>query len=288
MNVVSLTDAREKKLSAGFCPVPNEIIEALAGGKLAAREFQIVAAVIRKTFGWGKDADRVAASQLAELTGIRRQECSMLLCRLIERKIITRQGGSRGPIQVNPNLDEWTEREKSTQDNISGRVTTKTELSSLTTKHSHSVTTDVRHTIDKKDTINTPSEYLSETDSDQPAAKSDSRKSKYPPCPTQKIVDLYHEILPELPRCVRITSKRQSQIKARWKETFEVPAQGGGTKIAEAWDLDFWRKYFLFIRRNDFLMGNAPAGHGYDRPFQASLQWVTTAENMARILEGTV
>lgn len=269
MNVVNFQEARERKLSAGFCPIPNDLVEALAAGKLTAREFQVVAAVIRKTYGWGKDSDRIAASQLAELTGIRRQECSMLLCRLIERNIISRQGGSRGPIQVNLNSAEWTEREKASKDNISGRVTTDSELSSLTTTYSHRVTTNVRHTIDKKDTLNTPSEY-SPSEAEEPAAPVKAQK---PNCPVQEIVALYHEVLPELRECRVLNESRRKLIRGRFREHKKLQT------------LDGWRGYFETVRRSDFLMGLVQSRDGRP-PFQADLEWLVGPKNFAKVVEG--
>lgn len=91
------------------------------------------------------------------------------------------------------------------------------------------------------------------------------------PCPVQAIVTLYHEILPELRRCEKITDTRRKQIQQRWKD--DLP------------DLDDWRNYFAFVRDSPWLMGKKPGTNGRP-PFVADLEWITTAGNFARIAEG--
>jgi uncharacterized protein YdaU (DUF1376 family) len=71
--------------------------------------------------------------------------------------------------------------------------------------------------------------------------------------PHQKIVDLYHEHCPALPRVKVINSKRQAALRARWK-TFSVEVKG---KERHFNDLKTWERYFKFITNNcPFLLGN--------------------------------
>ncbi len=71
--------------------------------------------------------------------------------------------------------------------------------------------------------------------------------------PHQKIVDLYHEHCPTLPRVKVINSKRQAALRARWK-TFSVEVKG---KEEFFNDLYTWERYFKFITNNcPFLLGD--------------------------------
>jgi hypothetical protein len=94
---------------------------------------------------------------------------------------------------------------------------------------------------------------------------------KSDPIPYVKIVDLYHRILPTLPRCLELTSKRKGQIGARWRSG-NLP------------DLNTWERYFVFIGKSDFLMGKTDPGDGKKR-FVASLEWITNESNFAKIWE---
>lgn len=91
-----------------------------------------------------------------------------------------------------------------------------------------------------------------------------------PPVPMKKIVELYHQTLPELPACEKLTKKREGQIRQRWKQ--DLP------------DLDHWVNYFEFIRASDFLMGRTPP-QGGRAPFRADLEWITNESNFAKIAE---
>lgn len=90
--------------------------------------------------------------------------------------------------------------------------------------------------------------------------------------PYERIVDLYHEILPMLPRVAALTDKRKSHIRARWKSG-ELP------------DLDTWRAYFSDVSRSDFLCGRAQPAPGR-RVFFADIDWLTNQANLVKFQEG--
>jgi len=92
--------------------------------------------------------------------------------------------------------------------------------------------------------------------------------------PYQKIVDLYHEVLPELPRVKILTPTRKSQIKARWMSKYK---SRDGTPIDT---LDFWKGYFEFVSKSKFLMGQN------DRNWKPDLEWLTKESKFAGVIEG--
>ena len=111
-----------------------------------------------------------------------------------------------------------------------------------------------------------------------PAARSSSRpvanpgqvaeNKNAPEVPYQAIVDLYHEVLPELPRVAMITEARRKAMRSRW------------TSKAERRDLEWWRRYFLAVRPCRFLFG------ANDRNWTASLDFLLSQKGMAGVLEG--
>lgn len=101
---------------------------------------------------------------------------------------------------------------------------------------------------------------------DQPA------KPAKPDCPHQKIIDLYHELLPASPEIREWTPSRAVHLRTRWNES---PGRQ---------NLDWWRRFFGYIAKSEFLTGRA---HSRDRkPFCAPLDWICKAENFAKIIEG--
>jgi hypothetical protein len=102
----------------------------------------------------------------------------------------------------------------------------------------------------------------------------EGNSSELPPaarCPYTRIVDLYHEMLPDLPRVLKLTNTRKSYLRQRWRE--DLP------------DLDSWRRYFLLVAESPFLTGRAEAANG-KRPFIADLEWLARPGNIAKVIEG--
>ena len=100
-----------------------------------------------------------------------------------------------------------------------------------------------------------------------------------PPCPIQRIVEIYHEELPSLTRCVAMNATREGYLRQRWRECFK---DGDFATIEEG--LVRFREYFQHVAQSDFLCGKtAPNGR---RPFLADLEWLTKPNNFLKVLEG--
>lgn len=87
-------------------------------------------------------------------------------------------------------------------------------------------------------------------------------------CPHEKIIDIYHEILPMLPRVRQWTPKRQKHLKARWVSSMEYQ------------DLEWWSRFFRYIADCPHLIGKN------DRQWTANLEWICQESNFVKILEG--
>lgn len=98
-------------------------------------------------------------------------------------------------------------------------------------------------------------------------------------CPQQKLIDLYHECLPGLPP-VRIwtSASRVNNLASRWREM----ALDQGFQ-SEADGLDFFKRFFEFVGRSKFLMGQVKQKDG--RTFRADLEWITKANNFEKICD---
>ena len=89
--------------------------------------------------------------------------------------------------------------------------------------------------------------------------------------PYQKIVTLYHEMLPTLPKVEKLTEKRKSQIRQRWLQD-DLP------------DLNNWENFFDYVSKSKFLMGASTPVNGH-RVFTANLEWLTKESNFIKICE---
>ena len=89
--------------------------------------------------------------------------------------------------------------------------------------------------------------------------------------PYHAIVDLYHEMLPELPRVKVVNEARRRAMRARWNGMLS--------------DLDCWRSYFCDVRRSKFLLGQVDGTMG--RPaFLANLDFLLRDSSVVKTYEG--
>lgn len=101
-----------------------------------------------------------------------------------------------------------------------------------------------------------------------------------PDCPVKGVVDLYHEVLPELPRVERITEARRASIRQRWREW---AAEKHWQSQQEG--LDEWRLFFGYVRQSRFLMGQVQPANGRQL-FVADLEWLMRPSNHVKVFEG--
>ncbi|UYZ85303.1 hypothetical protein MTZ49_07090 [Entomomonas sp. E2T0] len=100
-----------------------------------------------------------------------------------------------------------------------------------------------------------------------------NKKQNTPNCPYQKIVELYEEILPELPRVAILTEKRKRYLNARWREHKNHQS------------LAFWEDYFKFVRKSQFLLGNSIPKER-SKSFKADFEWLISPNNFVKVVEG--
>mgnify|MGYP001559717551 CR=1 FL=1 len=121
----------------------------------------------------------------------------------------------------------------------------------------------------------TPSSASSSASSSSEDQNLLSPPAKKPPkadsIPYQKIIDLYHQTLPTLPKVEILTTKRKGQIASRWRNGLP--------------DLPTWKEYFEHISESGFLMGKKDPSNGHKR-FIADLEWLTNETNFAKVAEG--
>lgn len=94
-----------------------------------------------------------------------------------------------------------------------------------------------------------------------------SLQSKKDGVPHDQILDLYHAILPELPRVRKWTQKRKAMLRARWQEDKKRQT------------LDWWKGYFEHVHKSKFLMGE-------NSNFQANMEWLINASKLLKVIEG--
>jgi phage replication O-like protein O len=248
----------------GFTRMENDLYGALIRADLSGRELRVALAIHRQTAGYNVASARIAASYIAEMANIHREDVSRIIGELLRQRVIYREGGSKAPIGISP-VSAWRIDAKNNRKSITkkepqcGVSTTSLVAFPPHNKDTNTNTTSDEVVVDAERQPETPAEKISRT-------KADS-------CPHRAIVDLYHEILSELPAVTLINKTRQQNLQGRWRE-HEAHR-----------DLAFWREYFESVKASNFLMGKVEGRFG-TKPFRASFDWLIAPRNFVKVVEG--
>ncbi len=197
-------------LDDGYTRLANALYEALIGADLTKNQAKVAHAICRKTYGFGKKSDRIADSQLSELTNLPRQKVNKAKNELIAMRVVVMDGPRIGP---NKNVSEW----EITGCHYSGDNVTKTvtksvtkKVTALSPKQSHTKET---ITKEKKETPLTPQEGNGEK------LISANRKNQIP---YLDIMNAFNESAGDrLPNAESLNDKRKRAISKFLKELKE-------------------------------------------------------------------
>jgi hypothetical protein len=90
-------------------------------------------------------------------------------------------------------------------------------------------------------------------------------KAALPPVEFEKVVDLYHQALPELPAVRLMNDSRKRAIASMWKFVLTSKKSDGTPRATTSAEAKDWLKgYFLRVRENDFLMGRSAKANGHE------------------------
>lgn len=168
-----------------------------------------------------------------------------------------------------------------------------TDVSRVTSRNGHGNVTrlDTDTDTDKEDSYESLSPGFPDDDAGEPENQSEAAdqadqpatKQTLPACPHLELLDIFAEQLPELPqpKPELWEGQRAKNLSARWKWCLTAKKRSGAryaTTKAEA--LDFFRRYFGYVGKSDFLTGRDGRWAGCD------LAWLVKADNFAKVLQG--
>ncbi|MEN0581595.1 replication protein [Phytobacter palmae] len=101
-------ETRMADLENGYLRLANQIQDALCIVELSGREFRVLNAIVRLTYGWSKKSDRIANSLIADKTTLKAKHVSEAVLSLAYRNIIKlRRIGQTRYIGINTSLEQW-------------------------------------------------------------------------------------------------------------------------------------------------------------------------------------
>ncbi|MCB5318655.1 replication protein [Yersinia massiliensis] len=145
---LEVVERRVADTDDGYTRIANELLEAIAGADLTARQLKVMIAVIRKTYGYQKKLDRIADIQIADITGLSRQNVNKAKKELLSMHCLMMDGNKIGP---NKDLSEWQSSKCLQKDNFVSKLKT-ISVSKLETVEVSKMETHKRNTLNKKET----------------------------------------------------------------------------------------------------------------------------------------
>ncbi|HCC4463062.1 TPA: replication protein [Citrobacter freundii] len=150
---VALKEPRVAELDDGYTRIANELLESIASADLTARQLKLMLAYIRKTYGFNKKSDRIADEQIAQITGLSRQNVNKAKKELISMNCLFLDGSKIG---VNKEVSAWRFSKCLQVSNFVSKSET-LNVSKLETSEVSKLETHKRHSLKtNKDNINKP------------------------------------------------------------------------------------------------------------------------------------
>lgn len=103
----------------------------------------------------------------------------------------------------------------------------------------------------------------------------ENKKFSCPPSqnvPYEKIVKIYHEKLPQLPKVEVISNTRKAKLKTCWSQK--------ATEHFKPQDLVWWQDYFEYVGRVPFLLGENNKG------WRANFDFLINLNSLVKVMEG--
>lgn len=145
-------ERRVADIDDGYTRFANELLEAIASADLTARQLKVMLAYVRKTYGFNKKTDRIADEQIAQLTGLSRQNVNKAKKELISMNCLFMDGNQIG---VNSEVSAWQFSKCLQVSNFVSKLETK-NVSKLETLSVSKLETHKRHSLKTKENINKP------------------------------------------------------------------------------------------------------------------------------------
>lgn len=126
-----------------------------------------------------------------------------------------------------------------------------------------------------------------ETDTEKEPNGSVGSADRLPRCDTQTVVDLYHEILPELPSVRLMNDQRRKAVSSLWRFALTSRKADGSPRATTGPEAMEWiRGYFTRARDNDFLMGRGHKAPGHEG-WQCDFDFLLTEKGKKHVIEKT-
>ncbi|CAM7642995.1 replication protein [Escherichia coli] len=256
---LAVVERQVADLDDGFTRLANMLLEEYAGADLTKRQFKVLLAVLRLTYGWNKPMDRIANSQIAQIAKLPEKRVSEARVQLVEMNLLVQAGRRIGP---NKNTSEWSiPQNKGESLNIGDKQSLKLGDSNPSNQG------DTKDIIPKKEIQIPPTPQGEGAGQEIKPAKKKSPTLDY-----QAVMSAYNSTLGDrLPQAEALSDKRRKAIKRLLTELKEPT-------------IEAVENYFSAFAKNakPFYFGENDTG------WRASFDYLLRSETLIKTREGSL
>lgn len=255
--------------------IPYEYFDAVARIRIPGEQMQILSFIVRKTWCWGKESDKIPSSQIIEATGIKKQNVFRSLQALKEKNIISvikSDDRNTQIIEINSDFEKWRE---------SSKKITSSKVITVVIKNDYKPSSKVMDSkeYNKAFKENTPlppkgegegsfQEIIQNILPEQPETR------KQAEVPVSEIAQIYNRILPDH---AKVELDGSGKPKSAGIEKAIRSFYG---RRAEFRKLDFYKEYFESIKSYPALNGDTASG------WMPNLLWLLGPKNYEKVTTG--
>lgn len=273
----------------GYTGLANELYDEILKAPLSARQMRVFLAIIRKTYGYHKTADRISISQIAKATGIKPAHVSEARQQLLSMNMLVQAGSSHSEIGPNKHYDMWDFRPKKTVS--SSKIITHGGNFQKSVNSAELLPTGVTkllptgvNTKENKESKELTKVNSSSPDGDDASTapkKSKRKKPEFPNCPHEEILKAWQKHFPQKSQPTTWKGTRKTNLATRWREGFTTKVRFGSRAGQNFYtDLEsgisWWDRFFDYCSKRPFLRNS--------RFFQ--INWVILPTNFEKVIDG--
>lgn len=103
-----MPNTKAPQVEEGYTRIANELMEAMIGFGFTARQWGVVLALARKTYGYQKKEDDVSLSQIGKLCNLPKSHVSSTIKQLAEMNVLHKSAGKYGTtLSINKDYAAW-------------------------------------------------------------------------------------------------------------------------------------------------------------------------------------
>ncbi|SAK65689.1 Bacteriophage replication protein O [Caballeronia pedi] len=108
-DVIHMPEYRSPQLEQGYTRIANELLEAITLAPFSQNQYKVILTVWRMTYGFNKQSDQLALSQIMARTGMKKPQASLAVSQLIEMRVLLADEGRHARVlSLNKVYSKWS------------------------------------------------------------------------------------------------------------------------------------------------------------------------------------